>query len=322
MNEHEHTTEILLEASNERLGAFDQLLNGCLPTLATRLWTTCCWSRSMSDGWKIGDFRFLILTTSPDNETQIYIRFWSEPQELVAEEVSSGEWAPGTLKYVGKRQRDFLKSLGFDVGGPASNFRKEVDISTAARAETVAREVLRILYEGFEYRGQWPIDLHLERGERAEQTYTHDAVTPEDFAKLAHAAGFHAAVQPPNGPAGVRFVILRRNRRSGVAILDGRVPDNDVYTLITLRAKLSEAVSDEVLQRLNARMHFLRIRRVEGGVATAEMPLSLLGGVTAHWMTLALNQWAADWKHAERILNGRRSVVQNKRRITLLKRVH
>ena len=301
MGRNESREEVLLKRSKRPFSSFDELLTRCLPTLAARLWATCCWPAAMSDGWKIGDFNFLIVSTTPEKGTEIYIQFWSEPGEVVYSEVSSGEWSPGTLKYVGQPQREFLATLGFAIGGEAGNFQKEVEIASSAGAEAAAREVLQILYEGFGYRGQWPLELTLHRGERAELAPTYACVTPEDFAKLAEEAGFETAC-PETEEGAAPVVLFRRRRHHAAAIFDGRTRERNLYSCMTLRTALAQGFPDDIVEELNATMRRLRFRRDEGDRLLAELPLSLSGGVTALWLIDALKQWVAGCRGAERIL--------------------
>ena len=45
----------------------------------------------MAGGCKIGDFKFIVYSISPDSKTELYVQSWSEPQESVLIEVCSGE---------------------------------------------------------------------------------------------------------------------------------------------------------------------------------------------------------------------------------------
>src|SRR4051794_34371816 len=137
------TRERLLEDGAE-ISSFEDLLAACLPTATARVWATCCWPRSMSEGWKIGDFRYVIFSVAPDDETSLYVQLWSEPHESVSAEVSSGNWTPGALKYLSGEQRQQIEAFGYELGGRAGNYRKEVQISSPAEAEASAREVLAI----------------------------------------------------------------------------------------------------------------------------------------------------------------------------------
>jgi len=127
--------EVLLKPVKRQVASLEQLLDRCLPMLAARLWATCGWPESMAEGWKVGDFNFLVLETRPEPDASIYIQFWSEPHEPVSAEVGSGEWSPGTLKYLRAERRRQLKAFGFEIGGRAKNWRSggSRSISTASR---------------------------------------------------------------------------------------------------------------------------------------------------------------------------------------------
>jgi hypothetical protein len=297
--------EIVLKPLKRPFKTLDDLVDRCLPTLAARLWATCCWPAQMNHGWKIGDYNFLIVSVTPEQDSPIYIQFWSEPQELVLAEVSSGEWSPGTLKYVGPKQKELLKGFNFEIGGRARNFHKEVTIASSAEAETMAREVLQILYDVFGYRGRWPLELRRHEGERAEVLPTHTSLTPEDFAKMASAAGMHAVVVPSTeSDDESRVILLRRHQRKSVAILDGRIRDQNLYTRATFSALFPVGTTDEAIQKLNSLMRVVRAYRGDRGIHV-EMPISLYGGVTAAWLASAFADWLSSCRKAEAILKGR-----------------
>jgi len=192
-----------------------------LPTAATRIWKTCQWAERGSGSWRIGDYKFLVISITPEPETTLYVQFWSEPDEDVVAEVCSGEWAPDALKFVQQRQRELMRLLGYDTGGRAKNFRKVISIRNAAEAEQVARETLRIFYDCFDYRGQWPLSFHGKRGGRAESVPVYQALTPEDFAKLAASDGYTTSVASTgDGPV----VLAQRGDRQVAARLFSRIP--------------------------------------------------------------------------------------------------
>jgi hypothetical protein len=68
----------------------DELCARYLSIVAARIWETCSWPDRMADGWKIGDYKFIVLSVSPDANTELYVQFWSEPRERVLVEVCSG----------------------------------------------------------------------------------------------------------------------------------------------------------------------------------------------------------------------------------------
>jgi hypothetical protein len=314
--------ETIVKALKRPFETFDDLLDRCLPTLTARLWATCCWPAQMNGGWKIGDYNFLMVSVTPEPGATIYVQFWSEPQEPVLAEVSSGEWSPGTLKYVGPKQKELLKGFNFEIGGRAGNFHKEVTIASSAEAEAMAREVLRILYDVFGYRGQWPIELRRHEGERAEVLPTYASLTPEDFAKLANAAGMHAAVVPLEGSGGdSRSIRLLRHHRKSVAVLGGRIPGHSLYTRATFRALLPVSTTDGAVRQLNGVLRMVRARRGDHAIHL-EMSISLAGGVTAAWLTAAFADWFSGCRRAESILKARPPCRQNRSSSDESARVH
>jgi hypothetical protein len=299
--------ELLLNSLERQFETLEELLDRCLPTVAARLWATCSWAESMSEGWKIGDYTFLILAAIPEPEAQIYIQFWSEPHEPVVAEVSSGEWSPGTLKYVRASHRRQLKAFGFQIGGRASNFRKEIQISTAQEAEIAARETLQILFDVFGYRGQWPLTLKRHEGQRANIEHTYTSLTPEDFAKLALAGGWRTRIVAEQAPAeDVRAVLLRRGSRESIAILEDRVPKNNLYTSIRLQTRFLPGATDQAVQRVNADLRFVRARQREG-VWVLDCTLTLAGGVTAEWLLQALSRWHLSCRAADSLARRQRT---------------
>jgi hypothetical protein len=296
--------EVLLEAGDRPLESLGELSERCLPTLAARLWGTCCWPATMNDGWKIGDRNFLVAEVSPDPETSLYVQFWSEPQDPVIAEVSSGEWNPGAIKYVRSRQREELEALGFTIGPKSSNFRKEVEIRTSAEAEKAAQEVLGIFYSVFGYRGQWPLRVQWHQGERADHEPVYSAVSLRDLAKIAAHLGFEVSSLAPNEAA----LQLKMERRVFRARLDGRVGRGSLHSVVVLEAPLAPAgeVDGATVEALGDALRFARVSRAGRPALTLTMPLPLDGGVTVPWLAEALRRWFGEWRTCRRLLRGRR----------------
>jgi hypothetical protein len=356
-------TEIL-DALTTTVTTFDELCEHYLPTLAARIWQTCCWPEKMAGGWAIGDFRFIIVSVSPESpvclgvscddspnllvgsrltrasrgvrlqpdrirgpaatrsdvgsahrrtdRTQLYIQFWSEPHEVVANEVCSGEWSPGSLKYVQRPQRELLRSLGFAKGGEARNFQKEVTITRAAQAEAAARETLWIFYEAFGYRGQWPLELQLERHTRARQDAVHDSLTPEDFVRLLNAHGYHAELADSEGGP---LILARRGKRHFTARLDWKVPKNNLYAAMMLDALFPAAafVSDEGLVALTLQLPGVAVQRFEADSLRLSMAVRLDGGVTDVWIVHSVAYFLDAIRQCERLLRAAAASAQRAR---------
>ena len=66
-----------------RVTTLEQLSTHFLPTVAARIWETCCWPDRMADGWDIGDSKFIVCSISPESKTELYVQLWSEPRESV-----------------------------------------------------------------------------------------------------------------------------------------------------------------------------------------------------------------------------------------------
>lgn len=114
-----------------------ELQRALAPIVATWLKATCLWD----DTSAIGDHRFVAFAIDVAPNVAVYVQFWSEPFEAVLWEVSSGKWNPPADKWLeGDRSRR-IEAFGFEPGGEAENYQKEVDIRTPAEASRVARTV-------------------------------------------------------------------------------------------------------------------------------------------------------------------------------------
>jgi hypothetical protein len=299
----ESTDDILetIPPLERQIQSLDQLCDALLPSVAAHIWRACCWPDRMKDGWKIGDHCFVVFSLTPERNTELYVQFWSEPQEPVLVEVCSGEWSPGSVKYVQARQRALLASLGYEIGGEAKNLRRLVRINSVADAEAAAREMLRIFYDALGYRGQWALDVRLERGERAEAGYMYTAVTPEDLAKLAAARGYTAAVGTDDD--GEPIVVLRRGR-TRFAGLFGAAHSEALHDIVILDVSLPspKEMTAAALTRLAGELPGVVVRAGGSMTVRLSMLLRLGGGVTAEWIAQSLDHWAIAVAKCRRLL--------------------
>jgi hypothetical protein len=284
-----------------RVTTLEELCERFLPTFAARIWETCCWPEHMAGGWKIGDSKFIVCSITPDSKTELYVQLWSEPQELVLMEVCSGEWSPGSVKYAQEPQRRLLRSLGYTKGGQANNFGKDVEVRNVAEAENVAREALRIFFEGFGYRGQWPLEIRCAQAARADQQPVFSSLTPEDLAKLLSEHGYRSAIPDVEDTA---LVLLQRGRRRFAARLDARVPKQQLYRAVILDAILHPVrkIPDDAVVALNDEIAGLTVRRGEGRQLRLSMLLLVDGGVTQEWIVRSIDYWLTSVRRCERSL--------------------
>jgi hypothetical protein len=294
-----------LPALSHPVQTLEALHQQYLPDVAAHIWRTCCWPERMAQGWKMGDHRFVVFSITPERETNLYVQYWSEPNDAVLAEVCSGEWSPGSVKYVQAPQRELLESLGFTKGGEAKNFQKELQIDGVAAAEEAARETLRIFFEAFGFRGQWPLEVHAERGERADAAYVYESLTPEDFEKLLLEIGFTPILTED---AGGPVLLVHRGRQRFTARFARRVPKNNLYRLVILDTLLPAAgdLADPVMRELHSRFPGVTVSRSEMREARLSMALRLDGGVTAAWLASALEEWSVSVARCRRLLGGGR----------------
>jgi hypothetical protein len=306
----------MIDALEAPVDTLQELYGTFLPTVTARIWETCCWPDRMAEGWKIGDYRFVVLSVSPDSKTSLYVQFWSEPREPVLAEVCSGEWSPRSLKYVQESQRRLFRSLGYRKGGQANNFEKEAEINTAAAAEEIAREALRIFFEAFGYRGQWPLEIRCAQGERAVHQPVFSSLTPDDFAKLLSEHGFATAVPDVDDSP---VVLVRHGRRRFTARFDHQLPHENSYRAIVLNAVLDAVreIPDEAVIELSNETG-LTIRKEQNRDLWLSMLMLLDGGVTGEWVLRSSDYWLACVRRCDhllqRIIRKRRVVVAKGRR--------
>jgi hypothetical protein len=123
--------------------------------------------------------------------------------EPVVWEVSSGRWNPPADEWLAGDSASRIEAPGFATGGNAENYHRTVGITTPADAAAVAKQVVRIFYDGFDYRGAQPVVARLAHEGRSETKATYDAFTPEDVARVFAGLGyarvrFEAEVELPD----------------------------------------------------------------------------------------------------------------------------
>ena len=147
-----------------------------------RAWVAaaCVWK----EGWSLGDHRFVVFSIEVAPKTEVYVQLWSEPLEPVSWEVSSGRWNPPADEWLAGGRSDRIAAFGFDIGGRAENFSREVPIRSRADLTSVSRTIVDILYAGFDYRGKSELKARISYQTRATLRPVLGAFTPEDVTKV------------------------------------------------------------------------------------------------------------------------------------------
>jgi hypothetical protein len=190
------------------------------------IWATCRWSR----GWTLGEYRFLVFSTSPSDKVQLYVQFWSEPQEAVLWEVSSGRWNPPADKVMAGAPTQYVERLGFEIGGQAENLQREIWVRRQRDAAQAARVVLDIFYDAFGYRGLTSIAGELCSDSRGELQRIHHSFTPEDLCKTATRLGWAPRLhENANDDEDAVVIDLRRGAARAQIVLSAPVPGLRLY---------------------------------------------------------------------------------------------
>jgi hypothetical protein len=286
--------EHLLLPAGEGGLTLQDLESRCARRLARLLSDTTDWSAEGKGGaWTIGDFRILIVETTMAPEAVLYVQFWSEPDQAVCWEVSSGHRNRGARRFVTRQARRLLADMDFRVRGEARNFGKTATISNKADAAAVARDVLRILHDGFGYTGETALVAKTIASGRSEQAVVHTGLTPDDTVTLLRRLGCETELQKhEQGPVvfaqweGFRFVAT-------LAVAD----DAGVFRCLDLTAIVGQA-SNATMSAWAAEVNELnaasRVARAwldgEGSVAVGTS-FCLHGGLTEAFLAEQIGSW-------------------------------
>jgi hypothetical protein len=243
------------------------------------IWASCRWGRN---AWQPGEYRFLVFSTDPSGNVNLYVQFWSEPQEPVVWEVSSGRWNPPADKVMSGAPTEYVERLGFAIGGQAENFQRDVWIRRRRDAAHAARLVLDIFYDALGYRGLMPLDGQIGADSRGELQRVHDAFTPEDVCKTAARLGWTPRLHGPADDERDEPVVIDLHRGDARAqmVLSARVPGQRLYgsAFVDVGDPLP-ADQAAVRASLESGPHLIEHAPMRLG-----RTLYFAGGVTADWL--------------------------------------
>jgi hypothetical protein len=280
----DETVEGVLYRGTKKPKTRAELQRALAPIVAGWIEATCRWD----DGPAISDHRFVIFSVDIAPKVHVYIQLWSAPDEPVIWEVSSGRWNPPADKWLAGERSQRIAGFGFEIGGEAENFHKEVEISSRDDAKRIARTVVDICYDGFDYRGVQDVNGTLVYESRAVPELTYNGFTVDELRTIFEACGFKTATASDDVDA-PDFQASRRGLRTSVACTDS-VDDDDVYRTAMLTSDVEPAAVDVAGVRKAAG------RLLEGAdhtIMTLGTTLTFGGGVTAVWVMERLNEWDA-----------------------------
>ncbi|MBA2303555.1 MAG: hypothetical protein H0W08_13085 [Acidobacteria bacterium] len=276
---------VIFKGSRKRLDRRD-LHVALEPIVRAWLRAACQW-----DSVAIGDHSFLIFSIDVAPETQVYVQFWSEPMEPMLWEVSSGRWNPPADEWLAGERSQRIEALGFVIGGKADNFHRTIPIDSAGDIAAVAKAVVEIFYEGFDYRGTLPIRAQLVYDGRSEMEATYESFTPEDISKVFAGLGFRVEEAIPDSNEDDEAAPMIRCRKRGtytVVQFDDRLEDENLYQRVRLAADVE--LPDDERARLKS-----SAAAPEGGepVLTVSVVHAFSGGVTLEWLVARITEWDA-----------------------------
>lgn len=287
-------TYVLLRAS-KRPRTRAQLTAALEAALKQVLGRVCLWD----DGWDVGDYRFCIVSYNLPGDVHIFLQFWSEPEDVVLWEVSSGKWNPPTEVYLAGHRAQRIVAAGFQMGGDAQNYQKDVNVTTPRQVGALARQIVALLYDALDYRGQQALDVQAVADSRATLRPVYDALAPDDFAVLLERAGYPCQVgdEVDNDAADAVTVTVRRYGIRAMAVLTARAPDDGGFEVIALGlAPPAPAPGTATPQEYTAEMRVMW----------------LAGGVTASWLEHQVADWFNDQRQMKRKARKGPAVVRPK----------
>ena len=266
----------------------------CETALLIHLKAACLWPERQRDKtWHIGDYSFHILEFSPAPGTEVYVQFWSEPdEEGVTFEISSGAWNPPADKYVDADKQELLRDHGFEVGGKANNFEKVIAVSTAKDVRALAREAVAILCKVLGYDGREPLTFRLHLGTRLEPGMAFPTVCASDLAKLMRRWGFLATIEEHDGKP--NLITSDVDGQPFLVAFVGERPDgSNQYGMIGLRSffRFEGGVPEGIVNGINQNFVAVKASVDEEGDLVVQTSILLHGGVTEENLQMNFSIW-------------------------------
>jgi len=256
------------------------------PVVREWLRAACVWEEA-----DIGDYRFVTFYIPVTERIQLYVQFWSAPGEPVLWEVSSGRWNPPADKWLAGERAKRIEALGFEIGGEAENYQREIPrLDSPAALTRVARAVVDIFYSAFDYRGAVPVVARLVSEGRAESRSAYEAFSPDDVSKIFEACGFKVFQVCPDGEPDIPMLRCRKRGIDTFATFDDEIDQEELYQTVHFSAdlELSPDEAEEAARTLPP--------PPEPGakpIATLSTVNRISGGVTAEWLAARILEWEA-----------------------------
>jgi hypothetical protein len=272
-----------------------EIFAACEKQLLSHLRAVCMWPETdRNQSWRVGDYSFYVMFFNPAPRTQLYLQFWSEPDEGGAIfEVSSGAWNPPADKYVDTEKQELLRDHGFEIGGNANNFRKIVTIENAKDLRAVAREAVAIACKVMGYDGTLELGYKLNLQTQMTVRHVLSDVSPYTLEKMLHEWGFPAELKVEEGKPPL---IESRSDHGPFGVLFSDATKEGSKQYHALRIRTFRKVKDrtavhKLANQLNQRLIEVKATIDEDGDLMIESQLLLHGGVTAEHVRARFELW-------------------------------
>jgi hypothetical protein len=258
-------THVLLRASpKDRDRA--SLRRSLLPRIREVLATVCLWDPDSA----IGDHAFCVFSYEPRRHVQVYLQIWSEPDDVVVWEVSSGNWHGPTKDYMRGARADAVRRAGFRIGGQARNFQRQVQIETLEHVDALASAIVDLLYDALGYRGRQALNVEAIADTDAPRRPMYETVTSDQLARILSRAGFECEEQDPY--KGAEPLLVTHKRQRATVLLMSRSKEGGYTGAAIGPAPVDYADGPFVPDSEVAMMEFV-------------------GGVTAEWIVANVGSW-------------------------------
>ncbi len=300
--------EVLCRAGRKDL-TLAELRVQMLPPLARMVAAMCDWGPNSANG-SLGDVRYMILDFAATARRVFYVQILTEPGDPVFAEAVSGARSAPVRAFMTPARRSALTGFGFRVGGKARNFQKIVDVPGPAAARNLADELLRILFEVYEYRGRQSLRVQRKSYSRCAAGRILESITIDDVRKMTAAAGLQVRpVDPADYPAGKERRqaerVLRVEKPFGFLIQMCAPTDGTEASFggVCFLAAFGGTphVTDALLVEITRQTPFARFHRDEDGDVVMRYEL-LVAGATEDYYRSNLRMWLQVWLEASKQL--------------------
>jgi hypothetical protein len=221
-----------------------------------------------------------VFNASPARNVGVFVQVWSLPGAPVLVEVSSGAEHLPSKRWLSPDLPARMERMGFEVGH-LGNYQRELRIRSMRDVERMARAVIDIFYDAFNYRGLVPIDAQVVFDGRASEEVVYTSFTPEEIAQIATRLGYAARIVPANAQDdATATVALRKGAAAAEVVLGDRADDSNLYASGFVGSPVIPAAVKRG-GRKALRRGQLRVRPSTWRVGVT---LCFDGGVTAEWV--------------------------------------